>query len=961
MNEQGMVVKRLVVLTLLMVVLAVAQASAAKRVALVIGNSAYQHTAKLSNPRNDALLISRTLRKLGFSVIEKTDLTQRDMKFAITEFGEKLEQAGSDAVGLFYYAGHGIQANGVNYLIPVDAKLDKRSHLDVFGVNANWVLGQMEAAKNPVNLMFLDACRDNPFGRSWTRGITNGLARMDAPRGSKIAYATRPGKIAIDGKGANSPYTSALAKTMVKPGLTLNDVFIKTRNLVMASTKGKQVPWEEGGLTSRFYFIPPLPKSPLVSTPSADIAYWYSVKDSKDIKAIKTYLSKFPKGVFVDLARVKIRELERQKGLTIASLTPPTTLIEEMDETYVAVKIANLREKPSAKSRKVGRVEIDIGLKVTGKVRGKNWYRVTHGGDTAFVFVPLVKAIDGSELEAWKRVRNKLDAKNFEDFLKAHPSGHFADRARRLKEALEPVQVAIITPTKPTVPSQVKPAVVAPPKPTIPSTVKPAVGIYSKRFKLGDTFKDCPECPEMVVIPTAPKPIAIGKFEVTQTEWRIIIGWNPSHFVGSRNPVENVRFDDTQDFLEVLRAETGKKYRLLTEDEWETAARAGTRTVYQCGNDVGCLDSVGWYNGNSDGRTHPVGSKEANAFGLYDMHGNVWEWVKSRVLRGGSWINGPEDVGPYARNAGTYSGGGQPYAGGFRIARDLDEGELRASNTNRPKQVSVVSPPAIKTQSSRDLSQSNDVYICYGARNRNPDYIAEAKRRSLSCSEDAHVALSRGLEAFKKQQYEDAYGWYHKAALKGNTVAQVRIGGMLVKGQGVNKSYEEAANWYRKAAAQGNTAGQLNLGEMYFFGHGLDKNINQAINWFSKAAAKGNAASQTYLGMIYLKGEGAWVDYDKALKWVRKAANQNFAGAQFLLGHMYYEGFGVNSDYNEAHKWFLKAANQNFPNAQNAIGYMYKNGEGVESNDKEAEKWYRKAAEQGLDVAKQNLKNLLDR
>ncbi len=279
-------------------VLAVAQASAAKRVALVIGNSANQHTAKLSNPRNDALLISWTLRRLGFSVIEKTDLTQRDMKFAITEFGEKLEQAGSDAVGLFYYAGHGIQANAVNYLIPVDAKLDKRSHLDVFGVNANWVLGQMEAAKNPLNFMVLDACRDNPFGKSWTRGITNGLARMDAPRGTMIAYATRPGKIAIYGKGTNSPYTSALTKTMVKPGLTLSDVFIETRNIVMASTGGNQVPWEEGGLTSRFYSKPTLPKSPLVSAPSPDISTWDLIKDSTDPDIFKNYLRKYPNGRF---------------------------------------------------------------------------------------------------------------------------------------------------------------------------------------------------------------------------------------------------------------------------------------------------------------------------------------------------------------------------------------------------------------------------------------------------------------------------------------------------------------------------------------------------------------------------------------------------------------------------------------------------------------------------------------
>jgi uncharacterized protein YgiM (DUF1202 family) len=339
-NKQEMIVKRFLVLATLIMTLAVSPAVAAKRVALVIGNSAYQHTTKLSNPQNDAHLMARTLRGLGFDVLARTNLTQTGMKIAITEFGERLEQAGKDAIGLFYYAGHGIQANGNNYLIPVDAKIGNKSHLDIYGVNANWVLAQMEEAKNPLNLMVLDACRNNPFGKSWTRGIKQGLARMDAPRGTMIAYATRPGTVAADGTGANSPYTKALSKTMAKPGLTLSDVFIETRNMVMASTGGKQVPWEEGGLTSRFYFKP-----------------W-------DISLV-----------------------------TPAAVSPPQQLaVDEMDETRVAERNANVRSNPSSSSTKLSMLSAGTSVQVTGRVQGHNWFKVSlPDGRTGYVFAPLLR------------------------------------------------------------------------------------------------------------------------------------------------------------------------------------------------------------------------------------------------------------------------------------------------------------------------------------------------------------------------------------------------------------------------------------------------------------------------------------------------------------------------------------------------------------------------------------------
>ena len=223
------------------------------RIALVIGNGTYRGISKLRNPPNDARLMAQTLRRLKFDVIEVIDANQKNMKRAVSRFSKKLKTSGEDSVGLFYFAGHGIQVDGRNYLIPVDAKVETEADLDIEALDANTVMRSMEYGSASLNFAILDACRNNPYSSGFRSG-SRGLARMDAPRGTLIAYATRPGDIANDGDGVNSPYTTALAKALLKPGLTVSDVFIEVRNEVMRRTGEKQVPWEEGGLTSRFYF-----------------------------------------------------------------------------------------------------------------------------------------------------------------------------------------------------------------------------------------------------------------------------------------------------------------------------------------------------------------------------------------------------------------------------------------------------------------------------------------------------------------------------------------------------------------------------------------------------------------------------------------------------------------------------------------------------------------------------------
>jgi hypothetical protein len=220
-----------------------------RRVALVIGNSTYKDSPLL-NPVNDARDMARTLNGLGFEVIYGENLSQNDMKRNIRAFGDQIRNGG---VGLFYYAGHGTQINGVNYLIPVDATITKEEEVEYESVEVDLVLAQMRSARNHLNIVILDACRNNPFARSF-RSVNKGLASIDAPGGTLIAYATGPGSVASDGEGRNGLYTMELLNAIRVPGIKIEDLFKRVRSAVLAKTAGKQLTWESTSLVGDFYF-----------------------------------------------------------------------------------------------------------------------------------------------------------------------------------------------------------------------------------------------------------------------------------------------------------------------------------------------------------------------------------------------------------------------------------------------------------------------------------------------------------------------------------------------------------------------------------------------------------------------------------------------------------------------------------------------------------------------------------
>jgi hypothetical protein len=330
-------------------VLAMAQAPAAlaeKRVALVIGNAAYQNTTPINSTKNDAVDMAAALTRLGFDVVDGTDLDKRSMERTMRQFTQKLARAD---VALFYFAGHALQSGGQNYLMPVDARLKGEGDIDFETLPLTLILRQMEREAK-TSIVLLDACRDNPLARTLARSlgtrssqIGQGLAEVKAGVGSLVGFATQPGNIALEGEGRNSPYATALLQNVEAPGKDVSGVLVAVRNDVLQATAGRQVPWEFAALTDEVYFkgraaaampapvaLPPPPATlPVDYDKEMEIAFWNAVKGSKSPAVLQTYLDRFPRGTFTGLARVMIEQLKSAEAAApggrarVASLPAP--------------------------------------------------------------------------------------------------------------------------------------------------------------------------------------------------------------------------------------------------------------------------------------------------------------------------------------------------------------------------------------------------------------------------------------------------------------------------------------------------------------------------------------------------------------------------------------------------------------------------------------------------------------
>ena len=292
--------------------------NAAKRVALVIGNSQYINAPALANPINDATDIAAKLKFLRFEVVEGIDLNFRDMRKTIREFIGSLEGA---EIALFYYAGHGLQVGGKNYMAPIDARLANENDLEFEAVPMSIVLSAMEQ-NTGINLVLLDACRNNPLAGNLARSmgtrsaaVGQGLALIGSGVGTMISFATQPGNVALDGTGRNSPFTKALLKHLGNPGEGLTHSMIRVRRDVLQATQGKQVPWDNSSLTGDVVLQPATGDENQANKwleeekKRAETTYWQSIVNSDDKAFFEAYLARYPNGEFTDIAVLNLKNI----------------------------------------------------------------------------------------------------------------------------------------------------------------------------------------------------------------------------------------------------------------------------------------------------------------------------------------------------------------------------------------------------------------------------------------------------------------------------------------------------------------------------------------------------------------------------------------------------------------------------------------------------------------------------
>ncbi len=422
-------------LTLLLVFTGLASiagtAFAEKRVALVIGNSDYVHAPTLRNPANDATAMAARLEKLNFEVVKGINLDQSGMRKAINEFAQDVASAN---VGLLFYAGHGLQVDGVNYLLPIDAELHNEIDLQFQGVSVNLLLRIMESKKR-TSIVLLDACRNNPLAEQLARSIgtgargstvSSGLARIDSGVGTYIGFSTSPSHVALDGDGDNSPFTTALLDHISTPGEDIESIMRNVREDVIDMTNGSQVPWGNSSLVGHgFVFnkapaskkeekvasLAPPPVAPLskpATPPSTDqalsatdkqleLAFWNAIKDQNDVRMLLSYLSKYPNGEFAELARLKID----------AAITGRSVPLN--DRAVTAQPPAPPAVKPSDQA----------ASEKTPRASGAE-----SGGMTA-------------EDVYWQSISNSKDPGFFEAYLQQFPNGTFSSLAKLKIELLK--------------------------------------------------------------------------------------------------------------------------------------------------------------------------------------------------------------------------------------------------------------------------------------------------------------------------------------------------------------------------------------------------------------------------------------------------------------------------------------------------------------------------------------------
>jgi TPR repeat protein len=837
---------------------ATALAARESRVALVIGNSAYQNTATLTNPRNDALDVAVVFKQLGFKVIEGLDLDKAGMDRKIRDFAEALTSA---EVAAFFYAGHGMQVGGQNYLVPIDAKAASGSALDFEMVRLDLVQRTMEREAK-TNLVFLDACRDNPLSRNLSRSmgtrsadVGHGLAVVESGVGTLISFSTQPGNVALDGQGRNSPFAEALVKHMSASSDDLSSILIAVRNDVMSATANKQVPWEHSALRARFYFRAPAAAEPAAVAPppvlpgdtQLELAFWNTVKDSGDAAALQAYIDRYPKGTFSGLAAVMIERLKREKTASAQPVAPRPAPIAPGPAAAgrnVALQIKLLqRPGDNAATRAWMGVQISTlepewakGFGLDGR-RGAWVTSVTAGGPAE-----AAKLLPGD-------VILKFDGRDV---------------------ASSPALSRMIGET--------------PPDKVLGLDVW---RVGQGALDLGRTLRTRADAGDIGAMASLGHAYSMGVFgpkdEAEAARWRrkAADGGNASAMRGLAAMYETGR-GLTKDEQEAARW-----YR-KSADAGDPTAMGTLGIAYEMGRGVGKDDAeaVRWYRKGAEAGDPAA---MANVGRMYAFGKSVAK-DEAEAVR---WYRKGADAG----NTGAMANLAGMLSTGRGVTKDDAEAARwyrRAAELGHPYAMTNV---GVMYQGGRGVAKDDAEAARWYRRG------ADAGDAAGMTNLGAMYEHGRGVT----KDEAEAARWYRKAAEANQLQAMNNLGVLLRDGRGVTKDEAEAVRWYRKAADAGLAIAMANLGFMYETGRGLAKDDAEALKWYRKGAEANSPAAMLNLAIMHQAGRGTAKDENEAFRWHRKAAEAGHPSAMRNLSTHYAWGRGVARDPATASQWMLKA------------------------------------------------------